>query len=342
MLARLALGGWSASAVGLVAGGAQLQPATAQQWSSPVVLAPCDPSDPQQQWLVDSGREHPVQLVADGRCLQSAACATAELTKAVVDSCSSPCAASGWTWSDDAASAGGVIKYGTGQNLCLDTDASEASADAFVQVYHCKPASETPGYANQEFRRHPDAMALLLEVKASPGPAGTGIKQCPRPPCCLSAAKAPAGCFSSGPCRSTSGWGWTLTLLVAGGAALYVAGGVVYTVKVGGQPVPRLSPAAVLKAHPHISRWTEVAALVRDGVTYTRALVTGTATSASPSPGEHRERGGGPAAAGHRGTDKQKKKEKAGKKKEKKERRAPGSDLDSEKEPGGAGGGSGS
>jgi hypothetical protein len=246
-----------------------LSAAAADQWSSPVGLAPCDPSDPQQHWQVDGDSRGSVRLFADGRCLQSAACATAELAKAVVDRCDSPCGAGGWTW--EGAAGHGSFKYATGTNLCLDTDISGTPIPAYAQVYHCKPPLETPGFFNQDFLHHAGS-SEMFEQKASPAMVA-GTKQCAVLPCCLSAGVAPADCFSAGPCRSISGWGWSFSALVAVGLVGYLAGGVLYSVKVGRSRRPALSLPAVVAAHPHAEQLSAIAALVSDGPARTRATV---------------------------------------------------------------------
>ena len=65
-----------------------------------------------------------------------------------------------------------------------------------------------------------------------------------------------------------AGWGDALTLLLLLGGVAYVGGGVAYGRRHG-------SGAAGLGAHPHRARWSALAGLCRDGVTFSRRVVRG-------------------------------------------------------------------
>ena len=65
-----------------------------------------------------------------------------------------------------------------------------------------------------------------------------------------------------------AGWADALTLLLLLGGVAYVVGGVAYGRRHG-------SSAAGLGAHPHRARWSALAGLCRDGVTFSRRVVRG-------------------------------------------------------------------
>ena len=71
-------------------------------------------------------------------------------------------------------------------------------------------------------------------------------------------------CSEGGPADN---WGWTLVIVLAVCAVMYVGIGIGYGVKVGGAP-----PGFV--AHPHIDLWSQISGLVADGAAYARARVT--------------------------------------------------------------------
>ena len=63
-------------------------------------------------------------------------------------------------------------------------------------------------------------------------------------------------------------WGLPLLVILAAGSLLYLAGGVAFAIKTQGA-----SPADGLAAHPHSERFTQLAGLVQDGLTFTAARV---------------------------------------------------------------------
>jgi len=63
-------------------------------------------------------------------------------------------------------------------------------------------------------------------------------------------------------------WGLPLLVTLAAGSLLYLAGGVAFAIKTQGA-----SSADGLAAHPHSERFTQLAGLVQDGLTFTAARV---------------------------------------------------------------------
>jgi hypothetical protein len=70
-------------------------------------------------------------------------------------------------------------------------------------------------------------------------------------------------CSEGGPADD---WGWTLVIVLAVCAVMYVSIGIGYGVKVGGAP-----PGVA--AHPHIDLWSQISGLVADGAAYAHARV---------------------------------------------------------------------
>lgn len=71
----------------------------------------------------------------------------------------------------------------------------------------------------------------------------------------------------------SSGLGWTIVILISVAAALYVGGGVGYTRYENGHW--DASDGKILAAHPHWHHWQELPDLVREGIAFTKQIVSG-------------------------------------------------------------------
>jgi hypothetical protein len=79
--------------------------------------------------------------------------------------------------------------------------------------------------------------------------------------------------------RKSSSWGWEVVFVLAAGAGIYVAGGILYTSMARGRPLR-------LRSHPHWSIWLELRSLCADGAAHARAQAMGR-TSACPGGRHH-------------------------------------------------------
>ena len=68
---------------------------------------------------------------------------------------------------------------------------------------------------------------------------------------------------------ASSVWGWLMVALILGGGGGYVVAGGLYGQRVKGGAGGG-GAAALLAAHPHYTRWIEVAGLCEDGVAFAR------------------------------------------------------------------------
>ena len=66
-----------------------------------------------------------------------------------------------------------------------------------------------------------------------------------------------------------SPWGWVFLALLTLGGGSYVVVGVAYAQRVQGRKATGGGSQALLRLHPHFAKWTEMLALVEDGVAYT-------------------------------------------------------------------------
>ena len=236
------------------------------KWEGTVTLASCNDDDPHQRWS-DSTSGGPWRDVPSGRCLTATATSTtAEGYLVTVDACDDESEKTQeWRWEkDDGEGNKNAVKLnplGTcpgplgGGGCCLDSD---LTMTGIVQTYACH-AGHHPDQKNQEFTRQ--GGKLIVGESAS--------AQCAKPPCCLSAAAPPPGCFEAGACRKiTSGWGLIFLLGISASVTAYGVGGVGYAVRAQGKP-------AVITSHPHYERWVDASALLVDGVRFSRGKVLG-------------------------------------------------------------------
>ena len=236
------------------------------KWSSGVSLANCDVANPHQIWVSSWSGEFRDQV--SGRCLTpTSTVLETEGNSVVVDECDSKIEhLQEWDYEkDDGQGNHNVLKLKDplarcpgpwgGSGCCLDTD---LSASGIVQLYVCHGSTQ-PERKNQIFKR----VGQMFQVEPTPGEV-----QCSSPPCCLTAAAPPPGCFEAGVCRKITGvWGLILLLGFAAGLIVYSVGGVGYAYHVHGKP-------ATIGSHPHVERWADARALIVDGVRFTRMWVS--------------------------------------------------------------------
>jgi len=115
--------------------------------------------------------------------------------------------------------------------------------------------------------------------------------------------------------------GWLLVFCILGGGMIYIGGGIAYGQRVQGGGGGRGS--AMLTAHPHHSKWAELARLCKDGLAFARGRRAGYNALPIVDEREKRGRSGGKGdnESVHKTTTARSKKEKKDKKdkKDKKE-----------------------
>ena len=283
------------------------------KWSSGVSLANCDAANPHQNWVSSWSGEFRDQV--SGRCLTPTSTVLESAgNSVVVDECDSKIEhLQEWAYEkDDGQGNHNVLKLKDafarcpgpwgGSGCCLETD---LSASGIVQLYVCHGSTQ-PEQKNQIFKR----VGQMFQVEPTPGKV-----QCSTPPCCLTAAAPPPGCFEAGICRKVTGvWGLVLLLGFAAGLIVYSVGGVGYAYHVHGKP-------AAISSHPHWEQWADARALIVDGVRFTRMWMSSDKDGGSSYNQVPSSRVAAPSVSDVSGGKKDKKEKRAKKEKREKEKR---------------------